>query len=581
MKLFQPSSIKKTSSENAFDLGSLFEFSAVVNSSLDIKFIFNHFLLTLMGKLMSLRGIVLLETQPNVFRVENIKGLPSDLLNKDFKFTKIPKRYIYVESKTIKRLPWLKNFEEWGIKLIVPLISQNHIVGLSGFLPMNPKKRLSVQEVTYIKSISNIAAIAIEKGLFISELANVNKQLDRKIQELKTLFELGKEFNSILDPDRIIKLLIYSVMGQIGVNRYAICFLQDGKMKIVNSKLDGKIDDDLCLYFKTISKPLLLDDELNKIKEQNWQKKLNYLGIKAIIPLQLQNETKGLLALGNKLNNEKYTHKDFEFLSSLGNLALISLENVRLFSEALEKQRLENELLIAREIQKGLLPASLPEIPNFEIAATNISSKQVGGDYYDVINLNSNCYMIAIGDVSGKGTPASLLMANLQATIRALIPLGLSLPELTCRVNNLINENTTSGRFITFFWGVLNAEDGILRYVNAGHNPPILIHTDGTSERLDKGGIILGIMKTVVPYLEGEVKFRKGDVLVCFTDGVSEAMNEFNEELGETPIMELTKSSIGESAQIILGRIIDAVKQHSQNTVQSDDITLIVLKAKY
>ncbi len=580
MKLFQPFPIKKTSSEDAFDLGSLFEFSAVVNSSLDLKFILNHFLLTLMGKLMALRGIILLETRPNVFRVENIKGLPSDLLNKDFKFAKIPKRYIYVEPKSLKRLPWLKNFEKWGIKLIIPLISQNHIVGLSGFLPLNPKKKLNNQEVTYIKSISNIAAIAIEKGLFISELANVNKQLDRKIQELKTLFELGKEFNVILDSDRIIKLLVYSVTGQIGVNRYAICLLQDGKMAVNISKLDGEIDEDLCLYLKTISKPLLLDDEPIRSEEQGWQKKLRHLGIKVLIPLQLQNETKGLLALGNKLNNEIYTHKDFEFLSSLGNLALISLENVRLFSEALEKQRLENELLIAREIQKGLLPASLPEIPNFDIAATNISSKQVGGDYYDVITLNSNCFMIAIGDVSGKGTPASLLMANLQATIRALIPLGLSLPELTCRVNNLINENTISGRFITFFWGILSAEDGILKYVNAGHNPPILVHTDGTCERLDKGGIILGIMKTAVPYLEGEVKFRKGDVLVCFTDGVSEAMNEFNEELGETTILELTKSSIGESAQIILGRIIDAVKQYSQSTSQSDDITLIVLKAK-
>lgn len=569
---------RQSVSESAFDLDSLFEFSTVVNASLDIKFIFNHFLLTLMGKLLSLRGIVLLERKPNVFRVENVKGLSTDLLGKEFKFKTIPKRHIYLDREDHRKMPWLKYFKSWGIQLIIPLISQDRIVGLAGFLPNTSKKRLSEKETTYIKSISNIAAVAIEKGLFIAELAQVNRQLDRKIQELNTLFELGKEFNAVLDPDRLVKLLIFSVMGQIGVNRYAICFVKDGKMNVVSAKLDRKINDDLCLYFPTISAPLLVDESTHK-KDLRWQKQLHNIGIRALIPLQLQNQTKGLLALGEKLNGEAYSKKDLEFLSSLGNLALISLENARLFREAIEKQRLEDELLIAKEIQKGLLPAALPAIPNFEIAASNISSKQVGGDYYDVISLSPQHFVIAIGDVSGKGTPASLLMANLQATIRALVPLGLSLSELTKRVNNLINENTTSGRFITFFWGILHSDTKILKYVNAGHNPPFLIHLDGRIERLDKGGIILGIMKTIVPYIEGEVILEKGDVLVCFTDGVSEAMNAVNEELGEDRIREITESVIMEPAHIILSKIVDAVKEHSKDTSQSDDITLVVLKS--
>ena len=133
--------------------------------------------------------------------------------------------------------------------------------------------------------------------------------------------------------------------------------------------------------------------------------------------------------LGEKLSREPFKQADLDLLFSLGNLAIISLENARLFKETLEKQKLEDELMIAREIQKGLLPTMLPSIPGVEIAATNISSKQVGGDYYDVISLQDGRQILAIGDVSGKGSPAALLMANLQATIRALVPLDFRLPN--------------------------------------------------------------------------------------------------------------------------------------------------------
>ncbi len=171
---------------------------------------------------------------------------------------------------------------------------------------------------------------------------------------------------------------------------------------------------------------------------------LEQLGIEAIVPMQVQNESKGVIGLGRKMSGEEYRKGDLEFLYSLGNLAIISLENARLFQEALEKQRLEDELLIAREIQRNLLPTHLPEIKGFAICAVNIPSKQVGGDYYDIVSLSDSKVVLAIADVSGKGTPASLLMANLQASIRALVPFDLPLAELTRRVNELIVETNSS-----------------------------------------------------------------------------------------------------------------------------------------
>jgi len=297
-----------------------------------------------------------------------------------------------------------------------------------------------------------------------------------------------------------------------------------------------------------------------------------------VVPMNLQGENRGLMILGERLNGQPYTEADFEFLSSLANLAIISLENARLFKEAIEKQKLEDELLIAREIQKGLLPSVLPSIPGIDIAATNISSKQVGGDYYDIIPAPPHRYVIAIGDVSGKGTPAALLMANIQATIRALVPLELSLSELTRRVNDLMCENTGGSKFVTFFWGFLDTEAMTLTYVNAGHNYPYLLHADGSFERLDKGGMILGVMKTTIPYEEGTVHLSPGDILFLFTDGVSEAMNRDMQEYGEARIEAALRRLSTETAQSMLERLYEDILAHAGGAQQSDDITMMVLK---
>lgn len=577
-KLSDQSSFEQKSFEGAFELRSLFEFSSVVNASLDLKFILNHFLLTLMGKLLSLRGIVLLDNGSNSFRIENVKGLPLDIVGSTIKVDKIPNRIFSANAVDIKKYQWMKYFKSQGIHLFIPLCAQDKIVGITGFAPGILKKKLSKKETTYIKSLANIAATAIEKNLFIGELKQVNRRLDGKVQELNTLFEMSKEFNAVLDPDRLLKLLMFSVMGQIGVNRFAICLEQDGSMNVVASRLNKQFNPELCTFIPSLSAPLLVHDITRK-SDTSWRDSLIELGINALIPLRLQNKTNGLLAVGEKMRGEEYSRTDLEFLSSLGNLAVIALENARLFKEAIEKQKMEDELLIAKEIQKGLLPARLPDVPRFDVSATNISSKQVGGDYYDFIQLSSQQYVIAIGDVSGKGTPASLLMANLQATIRALVPIGLSLAELTKRVNDLISDNTSSGRFITFFWGMLHIESKIFKYVNAGHNLPFLIHRDRSVTRLDKGGIILGIMKAIVPYQEGEVKMSEGDVLVLFTDGVTEAMNSKGEEFGEDRLEGIIKENLNESAEVILKIIVEAVKEFSKSATQSDDITLVIVKA--
>jgi sigma-B regulation protein RsbU (phosphoserine phosphatase) len=220
----------------------------------------------------------------------------------------------------------------------------------------------------------------------------------------------------------------------------------------------------------------------------------------------------------------------------------------------------------------------LPTIAGIDIAATNISSKQVGGDYYDAIPAGENRYVIAIGDVSGKGTPAALLMASIQASIRALVPLNLSLSELTQRVNDLMCENTGGNKFVTFFWAFIDSAALTLNYVNAGHNYPYLLHADGTLERLEKGGMILGVMKTIIPYEEATVTLRPGDLLLLFTDGVSEAMSRESVEYGEERIESVLRKRCLESAQNVIDALHRDILSHATGAQQSDDITMMVLK---
>jgi phosphoserine phosphatase RsbU/P len=573
-----PRETERTRQGSGLDLSALFEFSTVVNSSVDLKFILGHFLLTLMSKLLSSRGIIMLRREGHLFAVEQVKGLPQEMVGQEIAIQRVPNRPMYSEEEDASKMPWLGYLKERNIDLIIPLIAQGKCLGIAGFGRGLGRKKLSPKEKTYVKSLTNSAAAAIEKGVMITELSQVNRRLDRKVQELNTLFELSKEFNSVLDADRLTRLLMFSIMGQVGASKYFLSLLDGGKMEIVASRLDRAPGPELDQYFAEVTEPFLVSSPHRK-EGAHERKLLEDLGVHVIVPLRLQNRTRGILGLGEKMRGERYGPADLELLSSLGNLAVISLENVRLFREALEKQKMEDELQIAKEIQRGLLPAKLPQIPRFDMAAVNLSSKQVGGDYYDVIAVQGSRYVIAIGDVSGKGTPASLLMANLQATIRALVPLGLPLAELTMRVNNLICENTGADRFITFFWGIIDADARSMKYVSAGHNPPFLIHADGSVDRLSEGGIILGIMKALMPYMEGEVRFRPGDVLVLFTDGVSEAMNEAGEEWGEEPLEQIVKTHLKDSAETILASIVEGIMTHNKGTEQSDDITLIVAKA--
>ncbi|MBI3579146.1 MAG: SpoIIE family protein phosphatase [Ignavibacteriales bacterium] len=569
---------KKSSS--ASDIAPLFEFSNVVNSSLDLKFILGTVLLTVMGKMLVSRGIVLLKRDQDLFEIVNAKGIDQSAIGQTLKIEKPPRGLIQPERLAASQESWGYFFKDHHQKLLVPIVSQKRVVGLLSLGERLGGKKYSKSEKQLIESLVNLSASAIEKAVMIEQLKDVNRSLDRKFQELNTLFDLSKEFNVVMDAERVVRLLTFSLLGQVGVSRYAVCLNNNGTLKVVASRIDKQFDNtgvmqQLC----ALTNPELIENLIRQKKFKQAAEELQQVGIVAVIPMQVQNQVKGAILLGEKLRGGGYAKADLEFLYSLANLAIISIENARLFREAIEKQKLEDELAIAREIQKGLLPRTLPEIPQFQIAAINISSKQVGGDYYDALKISPDSYAIAIGDVSGKGTPAALLMANVQASLRAFAPMGLSISDATTRINDLTCMNTSQDKFITFFWGALNARTREFCYVNAGHNPPFLLRANGNVERLEEGGIILGLMKTTVPYVESAVTLQSGDVIVMFTDGVSEAMNAHEQDFTEEKLEIVIKPLRTLPPEEIIKQVQVALEEHTRGTPQSDDITMLVLKA--
>jgi sigma-B regulation protein RsbU (phosphoserine phosphatase) len=244
-----------------------------------------------------------------------------------------------------------------------------------------------------------------------------------------------------------------------------------------------------------------------------------------------------------------------------------------------QAQRLENELEIARQVQQNLFPKELPQPEAWQFAALCRPARAVGGDYYDLFDIDSARIAFALGDVSGKGLGPSLLMSSVHTLIRSASPEELEhLPRLISRLNDHLERSTSPEMFVTLFVGVLDTKTGSLRYVNGGHNPPMLLPGGGAGPvRLERGGIVVGILPKT-PYREGQVHLDPGSLLVLYSDGVTEAVNENGDMFEEERLLEVLSRVRGEPASLILSSVLESVDSFVGNNEQADDISLIVMK---
>jgi phosphoserine phosphatase RsbU/P len=273
-----------------------------------------------------------------------------------------------------------------------------------------------------------------------------------------------------------------------------------------------------------------------------------------------------------------FNELDKMLLDAITRQVQASIENQYLNNQAIEKEKMEQELNVAASIQQRILPELLPKIDGYDIAGINIPSKEVGGDYYECFDLGNGKYALIIADVAGKGIGAALLVSTLDAALRSYLQFDIPLTEMSDRLNKLIYKSSPSDKFITFFIAVLDSKTGELDIVNAGHNPIFILRRDSALEKIDAGGVGLGMFDFGIPFAGQKSIMDSGDKLFLYTDGIPEAMNENEEEYSDKKMIDFFIKHSEKHSQEFIKALVKDVKNYAGTTPQSDDITALILK---
>ena len=302
-------------------------------------------------------------------------------------------------------------------------------------------------------------------------------------------------------------------------------------------------------------------------------------GIRSVlaVPLASKNTVFGLIYADSPVSETQFTEENLKVLTTLASVAAIRVENTRLLEERLERERMERELALATEIQQKFQPSAPPVVPGYEMQGISFSCYEIGGDYYDFIKRDDDKWIIALGDVSGKGTAAALLMSSVHAAVHGQIAAKTPLLQTVYAVNKYLAENTPPNRFVTLFIAELDLATGTLSYVNAGHNPPLVARTDGDIEQLDSSGFPLGMLD-IATYELGQMHLEAGEALVIYSDGVNETVNPKDEEFGMERLTQTVRTNLRKTASGLRDKIEAALSTFAEGADAPDDITLVIVK---
>ncbi len=396
---------------------------------------------------------------------------------------------------------------------------------------------------------------------------NLEKKLALKDLEIKSLLEVTQAINENIAEDKLYRIFQFTLLGHMRISRIALFVKED--------KWDRKFSIGGIFEFS--------EDQL--IGMTNTYKKLQYLTGKqeysflekfdVVIPVAHKEQMLAYLLVGGDPVVNPDDEEYLNFIQTLSNILLVAIENKRFERKRRDQEALKRELEIARQFQGMLVPKKLPDLDHFKAQATYIPHHSVGGDYYDLLKIAPNQYLICVADVSGKGVPAAMLMANLQAGLHVLAGRGVSLREMVDDLNKLVYKNANSEYFITFFLGMIDLSKNVMRYINAGHNYPILI-TQGQVHELDKGTTPLGVMEKL-PFLdEEEVAFNNKALLFLYTDGLTETENKEGEEFGTERVEQILHNMLEEPLPLIHEQMLEQLNVFKGPRQRyKDDVTFV------
>ncbi len=460
--------------------------------------------------------------------------------------------------------------------LAAPLIRDSHILGTVELINRVDGREFSPAHAQYLDALARHMAISLNQIMAAGEAR-------RKRNEERHLRGIARNLNSNFDLDKILQEILARVKDLIPYDAAAMILLQPGihgeRIAVHGFNLQHR---DLLaakaeqIYRQWVEKgaesrvlaPYDLGELYSSLRPTTQSEML--------IPLRSGDRLLGVFALVSD-RGDAYSEEDLELLESFGSQASLAIERADSHTSLIEKTQLEQELRIAREIQLRFLPGEMPRIRSLQLAARNVTSRLVSGDYYDLIPIVRGQWGMVVGDVSGKGISAGLIMSAFRAALLAEIRNNFAISTILSKVNRLIWETTDSNRFVTALYGVYDEDRRVLTYSNAGHNPALLLRADGSAKWLAAGGMILGAFSES-SYSEDWVRLEPGDLLLLYTDGLTESRGADGRELGEEGVEEIIRRHQGKPPEEIADILEAEVVRSSESGRPEDDATFLIVK---
>jgi len=464
---------------------------------------------------------------------------------------------------------------ELNSTIAVPMIGRGKMIGVIEAINKIDSKFNDIDLDTLV-GLANQFAVAIVN-------ANLYRSAKQSAKELELLYEVGKKMASTLEIGEVMKQIMDSIKTLVGFSSGGVFLTDEIKGEINSVYSEGydseheyfqvKIGQGLLGWVARTGEPVIVGDVS---KDDRYINGNPLTRSEIVVPIELDGRVLGVLNLESNRRNA-YNKRTLDLVCSFTSQAAVAIERAYLYGKTIENKRLDEQLNIARNIQHTFIPKKNPDVKGYDISGINIPSGEVGGDYFDFIKIIDYQMGIAIADVSGKGIPASLIMASFRASLIAEIRNNYSIRTICKKVNSLLFESLERENYVTAFYGVLDTKNDIFTFSNCGHNLPIFLRANGDIEFLKEGGLALGVVDGI-DYEERPIFLQKGEAIVFYTDGVTEVNNESNVEFGENQLIEAINEFKHLPAIEMQNKIIDRVKSYAAPDHFFDDVTIVILK---
>jgi sigma-B regulation protein RsbU (phosphoserine phosphatase) len=533
-------------------LQALLESARLLNASATLPELLSHLMRTVMGRLLVTRGVIAIE-HDGAMIVEMARGVTGIAKGSTF---------------TAEAAAGAKLELQYPIGTAAPV----GVLALGKPALGTP----TAEQLELLQALLELAATAIAKARAHEHTVQVNRSLDQSLQELRAIVDLARGLAAKTEAGEVAHLLALTLAGRWTVRKHAIAAWRDGHAPVIRQR--GIVLPEIAAL-RTIAAALTEPAYTPEALADDVRTALQMEPGAILFPIRAADESMGIVICGPRMAGRPYSPSDLEFGAGLIAQAAVAFENSWRMEEILRRQQIEQELAIAASIQESLFPARLPVLAASDIAARNRQARQVGGDYYDVLPLGGTPgrHLLCVADISGKGLPASLLMSNIQATLRAIARTPVPLAELAAMTNALLFASTPSNRFATAFLLDYDPPTGRCVYANCGHNDGIVLRRDGSVELLTATGLPVGLFAQAA-YEEGRVDLAAGDVLMIYSDGVPEASDIHEQDFGMDRVIEVLKSYRDRPAAEVADRMMQTIDAFVGAAPQFDDITLMVMK---